>query len=128
MRVPACLHRVPRSSARRARIGSRSGQRIGPAIVRYNAAMRRLAPLCFVLGCAEWRMPPTFPQQAAGQPIVHEQALIGFAIDGTAAAVVEFLEAEGELPRLTLRGVQHDGPARTLLEAPLERARAVAER
>ena len=44
--------------------------------------MRRLALLCSILGCAEWRMPPTFPEQAAGRPIVHEQALIGFGKDG----------------------------------------------
>jgi len=88
--------------------------------------MRRLALLCSVLGCAEWRMPPTFPEQAARQPIVHEQALIGFGKDG--AAAVEFLEAEGQPPRLTLLALRHDGPARTLLEAPAARASAVAAR
>ena len=88
--------------------------------------MRRLALLCSILGCAEWRMPPTFPEQAAGRPIVHEQALIGFGKDGEAA--VEFLEAEGEAPHLTLLALRHDGPTRTLVEAPPERASAVAAR
>jgi tetratricopeptide (TPR) repeat protein len=89
--------------------------------------MRRLALLCSVLGCAEWRMPATFPEQAAGRPIVHEQALIGFGRDGTAAAA-EFLEAEGDPPRLTLLALRRDGPTRTILEAPPERANAVAAR
>jgi len=71
-------------------------------------------------------MPPTFPEQAAGRPIVHEQALIGFGKDG--AAAVEFLEAEGEAPRLTLLALRQDGPTRTLVEAPPERASAVAGR
>ena len=71
-------------------------------------------------------MPPTFPEQAAGRPIVHEQALIGFGKDG--AAAVEFLEAEGEAPHLTLLALRHDGPTRTLVEAPPERASAVAAR
>src|SRR5437763_15785247 len=88
--------------------------------------MRRLALLCSVLGCAGWRMPPTFPEQAARQPIVHEQALIGFGKDG--AAAVEFLEAEGQPPRLTLLALRHDGPARTLLEAPAARASAAPAR
>ena len=88
--------------------------------------MRRLALLCSVLGCAEWRMPPTFPEQAAGRPIVHEQALIGFGKEG--AAAVELLEAEGDPPRLTLLVFRHDGPTRTLLEAPPDRASAVAAR
>src|SRR5438034_10825466 len=122
MRVAACLRKLPRSSARRERTGSRSDQRIGPAILRYKGAMRRLALLCSILGCAEWRMPPTFPEQAAGRPIVHEQALIGFGKDG--AAAVEFLEAEGEAPHLTLLALRHAGPTRPPVEARPERARA----
>ena len=41
--------------------------------------MRPLALLLCVLGCAEWRMPPTFPERAAGRPVVHEQALLGLS-------------------------------------------------
>ena len=89
--------------------------------------MRRLAVLACSLACAEWRMAPTFPRQAAERPVVHEQAVAGLS-EGGDAAVLDLVDAEGEAPRLTLfvwgpRGV----PARPLLEAPADRARAVAE-
>jgi len=71
-------------------------------------------------------MAPTFPEQAAGQPVVHEQALVGLTDDGD-AAVVELVDAEGDEPRLTLSAWGRAGePARVLLVAPPDRARAVA--
>jgi tetratricopeptide (TPR) repeat protein len=89
--------------------------------------MRRLALLACVLGCAEWRMPPTFPERAAGQPVIHEQAILGLSEDGDAAAV-ELLDAEGEPPRLLLLAFGRGGePTRTLLQAPPERAKAIAD-
>src|SRR5438445_430752 len=64
--------------------------------------MRPLALLLCVLGCAEWRMPPTFPERAAGRPVVHEQALLGLSPQGD-AAVAELVEADGAEPHLELR-------------------------
>src|SRR4051812_25613699 len=89
--------------------------------------MRPLALLACVLGCAEWRMPATFPEQAAGRPVVHEQALLGLSADGT-AAVAELVDADGELPRLTLLAFGPGGPARKLLSAPPDRAAGVARK
>ena len=72
-------------------------------------------------------MAPTFPEQAAERPVVHEQALLGLSDQGD-AAVVELVDAEGEDPRVTLSAWGRAGePARTLLDAPADRARAVAE-
>src|SRR2546428_4265723 len=86
--------------------------------------MRPLALLLCVLGCAEWRMPPTFPERAAGRPVVHEQALLGVARRGD-AAVAAWWEAAGAQPRLALLVFDRAGGAtRALLEASLESARA----
>lgn len=72
-------------------------------------------------------MAPTFPEQAAGRPVVHEQALLGLSDLGD-AAVVELVDADGEEPRVTASVWGRAGePARTLLTAPPDRARAVAE-
>jgi tetratricopeptide (TPR) repeat protein len=71
-------------------------------------------------------MPPTFPDRAAGRPVVHEQALVGLSAQGD-AAVAELLEAEGADPRLTLLAFPRDpGGPRILLEASPEQARAAA--
>ena len=73
-------------------------------------------------------MPPTFPEQAAKRPVVHEQALLGLS-DAGAAAILDLVDAEGEAPRLLLIAWGGaDEPARTLLEAPPDRALAVAGR
>src|SRR2546430_14595551 len=86
--------------------------------------MRRLALLGCVLACAEWRMPPTFPERAAGRPVLHEQALLGLSPQGD-AAVAELLEADGAQPRLALLVFDRAGGAtRALLEASLESAPA----
>ena len=87
--------------------------------------MRPLALLLCVLGCAEWRMPPTFPERAAGRPVVHEQALLGLSPQGD-AAVAELVEADGSEPHLELRIFA--GLATTLLEASADRARIVAQK
>src|SRR2546427_9429729 len=63
--------------------------------------MRRLALAGCLLACAEWRLPPTFAEQAAGRPVVHEQAVIGLSDAGDLAAA-ELLDADGEEPALTL--------------------------
>ena len=110
--------------------------------------MRPLALLLCVLGCAEWRMPPTFPERAAGRPVVHEQALLGLSPQGD-AAVAELVEADGAEPHLELRifaglaslGTQYATPhasavgtascvlcPQTLLEASADRARIVAQK
>src|SRR5437016_8447256 len=88
--------------------------------------MRRLALAGCLLACAEWRLPPTFAEQAAGRPVVHEQAVIGLSDAGDLAAA-ELLDADGEEPALTLLAFGRGGePTRTLLRASRERADAVA--
>ena len=73
-------------------------------------------------------MPPTFPQQAASRPVVHEQAVLGLSPEGDLAAA-QLVDADGEEPRLTLLAFGRGGePTRKLLEAPRERAAAVAQR
>ena len=92
--------------------------------------MRPLALLLCVLGCAEWRMPPTFPERAAERPVVDEQALLGLSPQGD-AVVVELVEADGAEPHLELRifaglGTRYATPQ--LLEASIDRARIVAQK
>ncbi len=88
--------------------------------------MRRFALLACCLSCAEWRRPPTFPERAAGQPVIHEQALVGISGGGD-AAVADLLDAEGEPPTLRLFVWEPPGRSpRVLLEAPADRASAVA--
>ena len=71
-------------------------------------------------------MAPTFPEQAAGRPVIHEQAVVGLSAAGDLAAV-QLVDADGEAPRLALLAFGRGGePTRTLLEAPPERAMAVA--
>jgi len=90
--------------------------------------MRRLALVGCLFACAEWRMAPTFPEQAAGRPVIHEQAVVGLSEAGDLAAV-QLLDADGEAPSLALLAFGRGGePTRTLLEAPPERAMATARR
>jgi hypothetical protein len=58
--------------------------------------MRRLALAGCLLACAEWRLPPTFPEQAAGRPVIHEQAVVGFGPGDLAAA--QLVDADGQSP------------------------------
>src|SRR5229473_5412236 len=73
-------------------------------------------------------MKATFPEGAAGQPVVYEQALVGISDEGD-AAVVQLIDAEGAEPRLSLlvfaRG---GGPTRAIRSSLAPTARAVAER
>src|SRR5438132_3058012 len=127
MRVAACLRSVPCSSARRLRIGSRRFQRMRLAILRYNAPMRRFLLVFCLLGCSEWRLRPTFPEQAAHRPVVHEQALLGLAQDGD-AAVAQLIDADGEEPQLALLIFDRNGgPSRQDLAASAAVARAVSD-
>ncbi len=90
--------------------------------------MRALAASLLLFGCAEWRLPATMPLQAAGQPVVQEQVLLGLSAAGD-AAVAELTDAEGAPPELTLLALDHAGGAsRVLRRAPAEAARAVAQR
>src|SRR6267143_1794268 len=90
--------------------------------------MRRLALFGCLFACAEWRMAPTFPEQAAGRPVIYEQAVLGLSAAGDLAAA-QILDADGEAPSLALLAFGRGGePTRTLLEAPPERAMAAARR
>jgi tetratricopeptide (TPR) repeat protein len=90
--------------------------------------MRRLAWASCILACAEWRLPPTFPEQAAGRPVVHEQAVLGLTGEGDLAAA-QLIDADGQEPELALLAFGRRGePTRTLLEAPTARAAAVGRR
>jgi tetratricopeptide (TPR) repeat protein len=84
--------------------------------------------LACLLGCAEMRLPPTFPQGAAGRPVVQEQAIVGLSQRGD-AAVAQLIDAEGEEPRLELLLFDAGGgPSKPLLAAPRSAVQAVAQR
>jgi len=77
--------------------------------------------------CADARARPTFPEDAAGRPVIEEQALLGFDARGDALAA-QLLVAEGHA-QLSLIALDRDaGPTRTLAQASEEIARAVGER
>src|SRR5260370_36976302 len=80
-----------------------------------------------LLGCSEWRLKPTFPEHAAGKPVLHEQAILGISDEGS-ALVAQLVSADGEGPHLSLLLYDRDGaPTRSEMVAPAEAARAVAE-
>ena len=86
------------------------------------------ALLLALAACADLGRPPTFPQQAAGRPVIAEQALLGLSADGD-AAVALLIDAEGAKPQLSLSVFDAaGGPGRPLLSAPDAAARAVAQR
>lgn len=88
----------------------------------------RVLPLFLLAACADWRRPATFPEQAAGRPVVAEQALLGISESGD-AAVAQLIDADGARPELTLALFDANGtPTRTLLTAPADVARATAQR
>lgn len=73
-------------------------------------------------------MKATFPEGAAGQPVVYEQALVGISDEGD-AAVVQLIDAEGAEPRLSLLVFdRRGGPTRAIRSSLAPTARAVAER
>ena len=79
-------------------------------------------------GCADSRARPTFPEGAAHQTLVEEQGVLGLDAQGD-ALVAQLIAADGESPQLSLLVFDRDAkPTRTLLVAPAEIARAVAER
>jgi hypothetical protein len=70
-------------------------------------------------------MKPTFPQEAAGAPVLHEQAVVGLSDDGD-ALVAQLLAADGEAPQLSLLLFDRAGaPTRKELTASPEIARGV---
>jgi tetratricopeptide (TPR) repeat protein len=79
-------------------------------------------------GCRDFARPALFPEGAAGEPVVQEQALLGLAPEGD-AAVAQLLAAEGAPPRLELLRLDRDSGVATSIErAPPETAREVARR
>src|SRR5260370_11118774 len=73
-------------------------------------------------------MKASFPEGAAGQRVVNEQALVGISDEGD-AAVVELIDAEGAEPRLSLLVFDRGGgPTRAIRSSSAPTARAVAER
>src|SRR5205823_8869806 len=123
----ACLRSVPRSSAMRSRIGSRRSQRIESFILRYKSPMRRLVIAACLLGCSEWRLKPTFPAEAAGRPVINEQAILGLT-DAGDAAVAQFVDAEGAPPQLALLFFDRaGGPSRRDRAATEATARSVSQ-
>jgi hypothetical protein len=92
--------------------------------------MRWLVLLGFacLLGCADYRQKPTFPVEAAHQPVLDEQAILGLSRSGD-ALVAHLLDADGEPPQLRLLVFDARGaPTRVVLEAQPELARAVSAR
>jgi hypothetical protein len=84
--------------------------------------------LLVAAACSEWRLKPTFPEEAKGQPVVNEQALLGLSEEGD-AAVAQLVDADGVPPQLALLVFDRTGgPTRTVQAAPPEAARAVAQR
>ena len=84
--------------------------------------------LLALAACADLGRPTTFPGQAAGRPVVAEQALLGLSEEGD-AAVALLIDAEGAKPQLTLSLFDANGGAgRTVLLAPEAVARAVSRR
>jgi tetratricopeptide (TPR) repeat protein len=78
--------------------------------------------------CAEWGRPPLTAPYRAGQPLLQEQALLGLAADGSAAAV-QLIDAEGVAPRLELLVLDaRGGETRRLAAAPEAAARAAAQK
>src|SRR3954470_310415 len=90
--------------------------------------MLRPSMLACLLACAEWRMAPTFPVEAAGRPVVQEQAVMGLS-DGGDAAVAQLVDADGRPAELDLLLFDRTGaPSRTALVASAEVAARVARR
>ena len=88
----------------------------------------RFLLLAALFACADFRRPPTFLEQAAGQPVIAEQALLGLSPDGD-AAVALLIDAEGAKPQLTLSIFNaKGGQVRPVLPAPEAVARKVARR
>ena len=84
--------------------------------------------LLVLAACADLSRPALFPPGAAEEPIVQEQALLGLAPQGVAAAV-QLVLAEGDAPRLSLLRLDKSGVGPQVIEAaPPAVAGAVAAR
>ena len=92
--------------------------------------MRLGLPCCVLVlsACADWQRPPLTAPYRAGEPLLQEQALVGLAADGSAAAL-QLIDAEGAPPRLELLVFDaRGGETRRLAAAPDGVARAAARR
>ena len=92
--------------------------------------MRRCLACCVLVvsACADWQRPPLTAPYRATEPLLQEQALVGLAPDGSAAAV-QLIDAEGAPPRLELLALDaRGGETRRLAAAPESLARAAARR
>src|SRR5256885_12352942 len=96
----------------------------------HTSAVRLSLPCCvlFLAACADWQRPPLTAPYRAGEPLLQEQALVGLAPDGRAAAV-QLIDAEGAPPRMELLAFDaRRGETRRLAAAPENVARATARR
>lgn len=85
-----------------------------------------IAAAASLAGCADYRQRPTFPEHAAHQPVLNEQAILGISAEGD-AAVAQLIDADGEPAQLQLSIFDaHGAPTRTVLEARPETAKAVS--
>ena len=92
--------------------------------------LRLSLPCCvlFLAACADWQRPPLTAPFRAGEPLLQEQALVGLASDGSAAAV-QLIDAEGAPPRMELLALDAaGGETRRLAAASESAARAAARR
>lgn len=88
----------------------------------------RLLALLLAAACADLKAQPTFPVEAAGRPVIAEQAILGIADDGD-AAVAQLVDADDRAPELSLLVFDRaGGPTRTLLQAAPPAAQKVAQR
>jgi hypothetical protein len=96
----------------------------------YTSAVRCRLLCCLPLlsACADWQRPPLTAPYRAGEPLLQEQALVGLAPDGSAAAV-QLIDAEGAPARMELLAFDpRGGETRRLAAAPERVARAAARR
>jgi hypothetical protein len=85
-----------------------------------------IAAAACLSGCADYRQKPTFPERAAHQPVLNEQAILGISAQGD-AAVAQLIDADGEPAQLLLSIFDaHGAPTKTVLEAKPETAKAVS--
>jgi hypothetical protein len=90
--------------------------------------MAAMIALFILAACADLSRPALFPPEAAEQPVLQEQALLGLAPEGDAVAA-QLLLAEGEAPRLSLLRLDKSGVGpKTFEAAPPAVAQAVAAR
>jgi len=88
----------------------------------------RLLVFLLAAACADFSAKPTFPVEAAGKPVVSEQAILGISDPGD-AAVAQLVDADGQEPELGLLVFDRaGGPSRPIVNAPPNVARAVAQR